>query len=418
MALTIDQLRNYGSNWGNLVVDSDPHGETRVRGGGFWHAIGSMLGLSSVKERNRNTLVAIRTAIQTDKRYFAADVKERANQLLNGIGDGANVGTRQIKSLIRQLDAMSTEEKQRQAVRNVATGHLAVRQRPPELEGLGTKYAAIARSFALQRRAGEAYADIDVAARPDELDGKLLNVIHNFDGNPTAKAIFDAAGRHQGLLDNANNLKSDDKLDLFAQKVIVFAEEVDAIEDAEVRGCVMERIDNCFRSLPPGGAVTAIVKAAKGMPKNILDGLDANSSAGDIHKAMQDFAAAMDTAFKREAVSDDDDPYMAQAMQTLAVKCYVAMLPQERKEKVLAAFESETGRNMISFYTNNQIGRLNGIIMNVLDGVVTHLNEKLRDQPSCTMIEFPAKPDYSQVPDGVISQIAPQILSGEGEAGF
>ena len=125
MPLTVEQLRSFDSNWGNLVVQQDANGAQQVKAGGLRHALASLFHTDAAQARNKATYTAIRNAIMQDDRFFAPDVKAKADELLKGLDNGSGISASTIKGIIRQLDEMSTPEKQREAVRKAAIGHLA-----------------------------------------------------------------------------------------------------------------------------------------------------------------------------------------------------------------------------------------------------------------------------------------------------
>ena len=91
MALNIQQIRDYAQT-GSLAIADAGQGPAQIVKTGFWHALGSMIGWDSSVAQNRDTLNALRTAIQNDPRYFDPDVQAHANELIDGVNVKRSVG--------------------------------------------------------------------------------------------------------------------------------------------------------------------------------------------------------------------------------------------------------------------------------------------------------------------------------------
>ena len=108
MALSIEQIRNYGAGGSLAITNANGEGPARIQKTGFWHWVGSVLGVRSSRTQNADTLQALRTAIQNDPRYFASNVQNRANELIAGVSINTSIDAARIKGIISELDAMST----------------------------------------------------------------------------------------------------------------------------------------------------------------------------------------------------------------------------------------------------------------------------------------------------------------------
>ena len=107
MSISVDMLRGLASN--KTVVLTD--GGASVGNAGRLHSIAGFFGTKAAKAVNRETLDAIRNAVCTDPRYFG--VREKAAELLSAVGDGKNVNSSRIKSIIDHLDSLTTPSRRR-----------------------------------------------------------------------------------------------------------------------------------------------------------------------------------------------------------------------------------------------------------------------------------------------------------------
>ena len=353
MSLNIEQLRSFDSNWGNLVVQNGQNGASQVRSGGFLHALGSLFHTDAAKRRNEATLNAIRTAIQNDPRYFAEDVKARANELLGQIRSGSNVGAKRIKDIIRQLDEMSTPEKQKAAVEKVAVGHLAARGGAPAFaKGIDEEtYAGLAKRTISQQPPHGNYSGIDVAGRLASFEQRLNNLYERVGDDPETRKLFEYfVNRGDVLAAKDGGLKTTEKLNAFVDALkanVAEARQLAATQGPDFFAKAIDFVKSVGKPLP-NGVMDRLADAATNMPKFGLDKLDANSSAHDIDKALKTLTDKLKTTDFGLAFEADSKL----AAQSFVMKCAIAKLPAETKRNILDALESRNGRNLQKFYNS------------------------------------------------------------------
>ena len=410
MALTVEQLRTFDSNWGNLVVEQDAKG-TQVKGGGLRHALASLFRMDAAQARNKATYTAIRNAIMQDDRFFAPEVKAKADQLLKGLDNGSGISASTIKGIIRQLDEMSTPEKQREAVKKAAVGHLAAMGVPGNIPAsIHAKYTELAADFAAFRsNARSSMASIKVDQRVAEFNRLMYGLFRSVGDDAKAQEIFCATLNKYTPGDGGTvSLNPADKLKGLVDTVKDNLQELDEIGNA--RGAAVRQ--SFWATLKRTGALspgarTELADKGAALPKCGLDFLNGQSDAGAIHRAISKMADAMDKAraeMPRSLMKD----LGADEAGACMVKAAMVRLPQEAKRNLLAALETNGGQNLLGYYAQNGANPKAQRMSIVYSSLLAHLRAELGDADAGASVQAPAV-DAATLPSEALCDLATDI---------
>ena len=425
MALSIQQIRDYAQT-GSLAI-SNAAGEepARIVRTGIWHALGSRVGWSSSVAQNRNTLAALRDAIQSDPRYFDPDVKRRANELIDGVNVRRSVGVAQIKGIIAALDEMSTPQKQRRTIMTTAASHLASNGLPSEASGFGMNYKKMAQLYAAQDPGkGQTFADIDVQGRLEEFRQIIANARVQLGEDPCSKALFECFANKGAFINGEGKLRSVDEILTAAKNTRELVEGLAACSE-KYGNAVVENVIFAVKELGKPVSlemVKKVLEKGRNLPKADLEKLNSGSSADDIHKAMCGVANVLKNILEQlkgemqDFKFELDDTFAFQAMQEIASMGVVSSLSSEARRALFDAFKSEQGANLLQFYISHDMGLLQASLVNVMCGMVYVLNREFDHASPGQFIDVPKEINLRQIPIEVNCEIDPGGI-GSGTIG-
>ena len=411
MALNIDQLRQYTGS-GSLSISSPANqGAAQITKTGFFHALGSRLGIKSSVDQNVQTLNALRDAIQADPRYFAANVQQRATDLLNGVRTDRAIGVAQVKSIIKELDRMSNVGDRALAARDMVGGHLATRGIPAFAAQFPEKYASMAKEHIVSPKTEPqgGWGTLDIDAKLDEFEQRMQEVVNEIGNQPGDMEVFASCVKSNMLRNFDGGLKSQDKLIAMAKDLRHALDESRAL-GTKYGEATRVLVADSLRGLSKPFAkntTTTLVETGRAMDKHGIDALNAGSSVLDMHRALGAFS--QDLKPPAGLALDSADEVLP--AQMIMVRSAVESLSSEAKTNLLAALESEDGRNLVEFYRDNSMGnKLFGNLCSTVDMVVEQLKTSLgRDNPSEPLAP-PAAKDSSRLP--------PEVVGGPKLAGL
>ena len=417
MALNIQQIRDYAQT-GSLAIADAGQGPAQIVKTGFWHALGSMIGWGSSVAQNRDTLNALRTAIQNDPRYFDPDVQAHANELIDGVNVKRSVGVAKIKSIIAAIDRLSTPERQRGSIVKLAGGHLAASGMPQEASGFATQYKSMAQMYVAQDPGeGRTFADIDVPAKLEEFRQMIAAARTQLGNDPFAVELFEAFVRKGALVNGAGEPRSAEKMRDIAEKTRQLAEGLRAF-GVKYGNAAMDNVVDTVRELGKPVSIetiTAVFEKGRNLPKADLEKLGPGSSSADIHKALRGVANALKDILNGLPF-EPDDPFAFQAMQDIASMGVASSLPAKARRNLLAAIKSEQGANLMLHYISHNMGRLQASLVNVAYGMVAVLKSEIDSASPHQFIDLPQAVDVRQIPIEATYDVSPDEI-GSGKVG-
>ena len=408
MPLSVDQLRQFDSNWGNLVVQQDASG-TQVKGGGLRHALASLFRTDAAQARNKATYTAIRNAIMQDDRFFAPDVKAKADELLKGLDNGSGISASTIKGIIRQLDEMSTPEKQRDAVKKAAVGHLAATGVPGNIPAsIQAKYTELAADFAAFRpNARTSMASIKVDQRVTEFNRLMHGFFRSMGDDAKAQEVFCATlNKYTPGDGGVVTLNPADRLKGLLDTVQDNLRELDTIGNA--RGAALRDSFLATLKLTGGvrsGALTELADKGAALPKCGLDFLNGRSGAFAIHRAIAEMADAMERG-RSELSRNVTTGFGLDEAGACMVKAAVSGLSQAEKRNLLDALGSAGGLNLLGCYAQNVADPKTQRMNLVYSSLLTHLRAELEGKDPAATVR-PPQLDPRLLPPAVLSEYSP-----------
>ena len=406
MALSIDAIRNFAGT-DRILVGQQGVLQSVDKGQRFR----SFFNIGDARQRNSETLAAIHQAIVNDPRYFARDVQQEAVRLLSQVRTDRAIGVAEIKSIIDRLDSMSLPGQRRAAAQNIVTARLAVRGRPDFLPpGMETGYARLAREeIAIHEPAVGGFGHMDFDAALDAFEAKMQNLFTRLgDGAEDAEVLARICGK--GLRSVAGGLKSQASLDAFVDDLKANLDESRALGaqyGEEARLDVVDMLLNMEKPIAPTAAVPnpmrTLVEIGRNLPQARLANLNARSSASEINAAVREFVQALTTTPTGLSITDAGE---VMAAQGLMAKSAVTTWPDDVKANVLAALESDAGKNLQAFYKSEGLSREASNCTFTLDLIATKLKAALGRPDPQMPIPVPAEPDATQLPPHVMSQFS------------
>ena len=406
MALSIDAIRNFAGT-DRILVGQQGVLQSVDKGQRFR----SFFNIGDARQRNSETLAAIHQAIVNDPRYFARDVQQEAVRLLSQVRTDRAIGVAEIKSIIDRLDSMSLPGQRRAAAQNIVTARLAVRGRPDFLPpGMETGYARLAREeIAIHEPAVGGFGHMDFDAALDAFEAKMQNLFTRLgDGAGDAEVLARICGK--GLRSVAGGLKSQASLDAFVDDLKANLDESRALGaqyGEEARLDVVDMLLDMEKPITPTAAVPnpmrTLVEIGRSLPQARLANLNARSSASEINAAVREFVQALTTTPTGLSITDAGE---VMAAQGLMAKSAVTTWPDDVKANVLAALESDAGKNLQAFYKSEGLSREASNCTFTLDLIATKLKAALGRPDPQMPIPVPAEPDATQLPPRVLAQFS------------
>lgn len=170
--ITLDTLRSIAANRTLTLNDA---GNEMIENKRF-QRFRSFFNIGTARAENRQTLDAVRTAIQNDPRFASLGNagESTLNRLLGEIRTDRAIKTDQIRSVVAQMEEQFNDPvNQRRGMELRINAHLAASPRPAALRILSDEqYATIARNT-LGNSANGNFANVDIPARLTELNTHL-----------------------------------------------------------------------------------------------------------------------------------------------------------------------------------------------------------------------------------------------------
>ena len=406
MALSIDAIRNFAGT-DRILVGQQGVLQSVDKGQRFR----SFFNIGDARQRNSETLAAIHQAIVNDPRYFARDVQQEAVRLLSQVRTDRAIGAAEIKSIIDRLDNMSLPGQRRAAAQNIVTARLAARGRPDFLpQGMEAGYARLAREeIAIHEPAVGGFGHMDFDAALDAFETKMRNLFTRLgDGAGDAEVLARICGK--GMRGVGGGLKSQTSLDAFVNDLKANLDESRALGaqyGEEARLDVVDMLLDMEKPITPTAAVPnpmrTLVEIGRSLPQARLANLNARSSASEINAAVREFVQALTTTPTGLSITDAGE---VMAAQGLMAKSAVTTWPDDVKANVLAALESDAGKNLQAFYKSEGFSREASNCTFTLDLIATKLKAALGRPDPQMPIPVPAEPDATQLPPRVLAQFS------------
>ncbi len=409
--IDIGTLRNIDAGIKKFTLANDG----TVQRQGLWHRFQSMFKNTKAFAQNAQTLDAIRRAIQSDPRFFAQDVQDRAAQLLKSVRTDRAIGASQIKDIIVQLDAISSESKRLVAARAIAAGHIAARGIPDFARGNPEGYTALAQATVTHDEPPEGFGRMDYGARLDDFDRRLAALFARIGDAPGDKELLVGKFHHFLAASDKSGLKAQAQSEAAVDRVRASLDESRALGarfGEPTRAIVLDML----RSIPkplPNGAVTELVTLGRNLASRCgLASLNANSSAAEIYRALIRFSEGIRGADTSLMIEDGDAALPA---QLLVAQSAIESYPADVKRNILEALQTGGGKNVLAFLDSQ--GEFSVPASSAVANIGL-LAERLKtslgiDNPQ-EPLDRPAQYDPTTLPPSVLDQFSmPAMASGK-----
>ena len=154
----------------------------------FLHKFKSFFNLGSAREKNAETLAAIRTAILNDPKFafLGEDLERRADELLAQVRTTRAINSTQISNILSTLDQEASPVRLRQAMNRRIIARLAATELPPELEGRISKevYTAIAKNTLGHAAVDSRFHEVDIPGQLERLREEMIRVFNEIGDDP------------------------------------------------------------------------------------------------------------------------------------------------------------------------------------------------------------------------------------------
>ena len=393
MSISVDMLRGLASN--KTVVLTD--GGASVGNAGRLHSIAGFFGTKAAKAVNRETLDAIKKAVCTDSRYFG--VREKAAELLSAVGDGKNVNSSRIKSIIDHLDSLTTPESQKRLLLERFSVHLANRELPAGWrDHVGD----------IMSYMNGAYYGIVSAAGGDVGNVNLSLVLDNL--CETLSAVTEASGGDPDTIDLAADIlvrrpdamETPEKARALVQKAGPVLEELRELDRMNPGTGIIARgigIMKAMSSVVGPGVMKALHEAAARIDPGIVRmlGDGGRDLASDLHQMLKNLFATVANggiSYPEGAGLDDSDG-MLSALNFIYGD-FAASLPQPDREALLDRLTGGAGMNLRLFYED--VGGREAInSIKIYDAMVESLQKSL-GRPAERIDAGNRRCDFSEMP--------------------
>ena len=391
MPISVDQLRNFEGEHA-LRLGSDGGLEDVNRRQRFK----SFFNIGHAREENRRTLDAIRTAIQNDPRYFAGAVRERAMALLAQVRTDRAIGVAQIRTIVQELDSLSTPEKQRAAISIAVTAHIAANT-PASVEGFVGKYTLVARQVVTGSAQDGRFDMIDVAGELASYQEKIDAAVARIGDDEAVKELFFGSLERNtlGLFDRPLGQ------DAINDKVDRYKAGVQAFDSFDAHDLGMTFLKMTGKPVHPG-TVAAMESFSGKLPVDAISGLAAESAETDIHEAIRSFAKAVNgTKFEfPEGVPPFEGSEEETAAQEYVIARALGRMSPLARTNLLDALKSPAGENLGRFYMS-QVGQ--GAIGDYQTFMLVRSTLERLSGSEATAIPD-EEPDMSRLPPAVANQ--------------
>ncbi len=418
MPLTVSTITSFGGT-GSILLN----GQGGLDEVGKGQKLRSFFNIGDARQRNAETLTAIHHAIINDPRYFTKAVQDEAVRLLSQVRTDRAIGAAEIKSIIDRLDAMSTDGKRRLAAMDIVSGRLAARGFPAFVPQSGEQgYTKLAREqVAPKGDPAGGYGRFDYDGGLDAFEARMGALFARIGDGAGDKDVLGAiCGKAFRAADGG--LRGQDRLEEFVDALKANLDESRALGlqyGEQTRLDVVAMIDMKEGAIAPSASVPnpirTLVELGRGAPMGKLAALGANSSAAEINDAVREFVTVLTTTPTGISITDDGEVIAA---RTLITRSAVNAMPDNVKANLLAALESETGKNLLAFYESEGVSRAANDVTTVLRMAVAQIKKSLGMPNPDQLIEVPPEPDLTKLPPRILAQFSfSSTVSGSGAQG-
>ena len=412
MNISVDTLRSLSGN-NNIVFDAQTKSLTKAGAG---HSIASFFGSKSAQAVNRQTLDEIKKAIICNDRYFG--VRDKASQLLSQIDSAKSIKASTIKSIVDQLDSLSTKALQQTQLKERFSVHLAARDLPA---GWGA-HADKIKSYldrnvsSMINKAGSA-AKVPVSIELQKLCDALAVVSEKSGGD---KRIVDFAA--EMLVRRQQAVNTPEQADKLVGKLKSVLAELDALNNQNPGTRIVERgisIMTAMSTVVKPGVMTALHDAAKMIDPAMVNDL-ARNEGGDVSltlhntlKNLFDKVASIEIKYPEGGALDDSDG-MLSALKFIFGD-FAASLDDGSRSALLQNMTSGEGINLCSFY-NNISGKTSINNFKIFDAMVKSLQESLGEKPDG--VKVPEECNFSKIPVKIMGEFPAQTMYVQAQGGL
>lgn len=415
MPLSLDTITQFRG--GDVLLLNRQGGLDSVGSG---QKLRSFFNIGDARQRNAETLTAIHHAIMNDPRYFAKPVQDLAANLLAEVHTERAISATRIKDIISKLNEAATPEAKRLAAMDIAAGRLASRGLPafvPQSGGQG--YAKLAREEVAPK--GEppgGYVRFDYDGALNAFEARMDALFTRLGDGAGDKEVLGAiCGKAFRAADGG--LREQEKLEEFVDALRANLDESRALGGQygeQTRQDIVAMIDMMEGPIAPSESVPnpmrTLVELGRGAPMGKIAALGANSSATEINDAVREFVTALTATPTGITITDDGEVIAA---RTLITRSAVNAMPDGVKANLLAALESETGKNLLAFYESESISRAANDVTTVLRMAVAQIKKSLGMPNPDEPIQVPRDPDLTKLPPRLLVQFTfASTVSGDG----
>lgn len=345
MNLTVDSLRNFSGSV-NLLLNTERQSVERA---GKRHSIASFFGVASAQAANRQTFEAIKHAVLSDERFFG--VHDKVCELLSTIDANKAIKAEAIKSIVGQLDQLSTPARQEAQLLERFEIHLANRDLPKgwenHLDKVKTflKYS-MGEIISKAGGAGRVNVSIELQKICDSMQA-ITNACRN-DSRvfEFATALFAARVSDFNTLENTTRQM---------EKLTTIVAELRQLEDANPGTGILERglrMMASLESLVKPGVLTAIHTSTQRINREMAMQLGNISPRGLVFDAHQFLSKVCEIAGRTVYPQGAELREEAPRLKALKFICddFVASLSRENRETLLRHLMDERVQSLRVFY--------------------------------------------------------------------
>ena len=412
MNITVDTLRGLSGNHG-IVYNAETQTIAKSSVG---HFLAGLFGLKSAQAVNRQTLEEIKKAVLFDDRYFG--VREKASQLLSQIDPTKAIKAKTIKSIVDQLDSLSTNALQQSQLKERFTVHLAARELPVGWEAHTDKIKSyLDRNVSSMIRSAGSAGKVPVSVELQKLCDALSVVSEKSGGD---KRIIDFAATM--LVRRQQVVATPEAAGKLVDKLKNVLAELDALNNANPGTHIVERgisIMTAMSSVVKPGVMTALHDAAKMIDRAMVNDLVRNEG-GDVTltlhntlKSLFDKVASIKINYPEGGALDDSDG-MLSALNFIFGD-FAASLDEGSRSALLQNMTSSEGVNLCSFY-NNISGKTSINNFKIFNAMVKSLQESLGEKPDG--VKVPEECNFSKIPVKIMGEFPAQTMYIQAQGGL
>ena len=412
MNITVDTLRGLSGNHG-IVYNAETQTIAKSSVG---HFLAGLFGLKSAQAVNRQTLEEIKKAVLFDDRYFG--VREKASQLLSQIDPTKAIKAKTIKSIVDQLDSLSTNALQQSQLKERFTVHLAARELPVGWEAHTDKIKSyLDRNVSSMIRSAGSAGKVPVSVELQKLCDALSVVSEKSGGD---KRIIDFAATM--LVRRQQVVATPEAAGKLVDKLKNVLAELDALNNANPGTHIVERgisIMTAMSSVVKPGVMTALHDAAKMIDRAMVNDLVRNEG-GDVTltlhntlKGLFDKVASIKINYPEGGALDDSDG-MLSALNFIFGD-FAASLDEGSRSALLQNMTSSEGVNLCSFY-NNISGKTSINNFKIFNAMVKSLQESLGEKPDG--VKVPEECNFSKIPVKIMGEFPAQTMYIQAQGGL